>query len=708
VRLQALARGRQARKRSAFSLAATHDWFAGVFGFESGAPSSQALRERNAQLLFPAEEACLERLAQLRSALDAECGEAWTAPHRRAPHVAIDIRPESASLLPPAPAPEVEPPKASYLSRLKKKALYLESRDGAVALLQARARGRRARKQKRRGAGEEAEEGVEASTACFPTPVDCRPRPTARSLLLGCLLCVPLLLLSPLLLLCLAACYAYLRLPYLLGWVTSKAITRLGLFGYPLTFGAIHLSPWLELRPARLHLRLCVEDFSLSNPPSLGCPHRHFVSAGALDFLLTIDLRWLRELLRTGRLQPVPVHFEQTRVQRVKLFFELYQGQLNINALTREIAEREVRAALASRARSCCRRQPAPALPNLLRLRIGAVRGLRRSGTKPFCVVRARGVALLTTIGTLVGGAEGSGGEWVFDAEMLLRVSDPSTVLHVCVYSSVGRDQLLGQWVLTLKYLVTQPDYCKHAPPLTRSRDGSISGTFYLSDAKLRGSAVRALGPSELGKGFSGEVDMRLHWMHAASLPPPPPPKRRTAMEQLNENSGETALRLGNVRELRTALSSLPLRLSCGEVAFRDVSVGIKDLFTGYKGDIEMDLRDELANCRSTSSRDRLYEDRAEEVTDVVNMKDLFLHPVAAKDGSGLDLTAFLDGLLFDQLVPEALKEVFGTGLGGQAIGQILGGVAARSAEWARGVRRGFVSSGQGRNIPRVSPKAVL
>ena len=223
VRLQALARGRQARKRSAFSLAATHDWFAGLFGFESGAPSSQALRERNAQLLFPAEEACLERLAQLRSALDAECGEAWTAPDRRAPHVATDIRPESASLLPPAPAPEVEPPKASYLSRLKKKALYLESRDGAVALLQARARGRRARKPKRRGAGEEAEEGVEASTACFPTPVDCRPRPTARSLLLGCLLCVPLLLLSPLLLLCLAACYAYLRLPYLLGWVASKA-----------------------------------------------------------------------------------------------------------------------------------------------------------------------------------------------------------------------------------------------------------------------------------------------------------------------------------------------------------------------------------------------------------------------------------------------------------------------------------------------------
>ena len=40
---------------------------------------------------------------------------------------------------------------------------------------------------------------------------------------------------------------------------------------------------------------------------------------------------------------------------------------------------------------------------------------------------------------------------------------------------------------------------------------------------------------------------------------------------------------------------------------------------------------------------------------------------------------------------------------GFRPIGEILGGVAARSAEWARGVRRGFVSSGQGRNSPRVS-----
>jgi len=35
-------------------------------------------------------------------------------------------------------------------------------------------------------------------------------------------------------------------------------------------------------------------------------------------------------------------------------------------------------------------------------------------------------------------------------------------------------------------------------------------------------------------------------------------------MAQLQENSAETALRMGNVAELRGVLGRLPLRLSCG------------------------------------------------------------------------------------------------------------------------------------------------
>jgi len=39
-------------------------------------------------------------------------------------------------------------------------------------------------------------------------------------------------------------------------------------------------------------------------------------------------------------------------------------------------------------------------------------------------------------------------------------------------------------------------------------------------------------------------------------------------------------------------------------------------------------------------------------------------------------------------LVPQALKEVFGTSLGGQAIGSIMAGLGARSAAWFQGIGR--------------------
>ena len=79
--------------------------------------------------------------------------------------------------------------------------------------------------------------------------------------------------------------------------------------------------------------------------------------------------------------------------------------------------------------------------------------------------------------------------------------------------------------------------------------------------------------------------------------------------------------------------------------------------------------------------------ERVAEVTDVVVVKALLLRPVAAKDGGGLDLTTFLDGLLFDQLIPQAINKVFGR-VGAKAVGQILAGVAVRSAEWAKGLGR--------------------
>ncbi|EOD20922.1 hypothetical protein EMIHUDRAFT_450852 [Emiliania huxleyi CCMP1516] len=116
----------------------------------------------------------------------------------------------------------------------------------------------------------------------------------------------------------------------------------------------------------------------LANPPSLHCAHKDFLKAGSVDTLVTLDLSFLGTLLRTGKLSPAHVVFESFDVKRAQIFFELKAGELNINGLVRELAEREVCAALAARGkclglfpRPC--QAPTPPTPNLLRLRIGAV-----------------------------------------------------------------------------------------------------------------------------------------------------------------------------------------------------------------------------------------------------------------------------------------------------------------------------------------------
>ena len=325
--------------------------------FSSGAPSVEALRAKNAAHLFPKRERqeAMELLDQLTSVLDANAESAWARcrdmapgqgqpqqPQQPAAAVTLDILPglhADEKIAPPAKQsyllpglhvdeiapPAMAPPKQSYLDRARAASLLQARTRGR----QARARGRKARGPRhsswsdplgqwndghagwewRRATGRRSSSSSDAvSSACFPSPIDLRPRPTPRNACAIALLGLPLLLFAlvafPWLVAAALLGYAYLRLPRLLGWAVSQAVTRFGLFGYPLTLGAIHLSPWLELRPARLRLRLYVEDFSLSNPPSLGCPHRHFVSAGAVDFLLTIDLHWARELLVLTRDHP--------------------------------------------------------------------------------------------------------------------------------------------------------------------------------------------------------------------------------------------------------------------------------------------------------------------------------------------------------------------------------------------------------------------
>ena len=160
---------------------------------------------------------------------------------------------------------------------------------------------------------------------------------------------------------------------------------------------------------------------------------------------------------------------------------------------------------------------------------------------------------------------------WGEDLE--LAISDPSAVLHICVYDGANTaPTLLGQWMTTLKWLVLDPSNCEHSA-LHVGRDGAVSGWFVLSDAKWG------------GLGSCGEVHLRLHWRHAVGLEAPTP-LPLTALEQLSMNSAETALRLGNPAGVQSLLSGLPFLLDVKRIAIRDVEFFVKDLFMGRRGQV--------------------------------------------------------------------------------------------------------------------------
>ena len=124
---------------------------------------------------------------------------------------------------------------------------------------------------------------------------------------------------------------------------------------------------------------------------------------------------------------------------------------------------------------------------------------------------------------------------------------------------------------MTVKYLAIGPSHCKHAAIRRYRADGTVRGAFLLSNAKLHGSAVRHAGPHEMGSGATGELDMLLQWVSVDDVPPPPPPPPMSAMAQLTMNSDETNLRLGNMSELETFMSNLPILLRVDHVTLRKV-----------------------------------------------------------------------------------------------------------------------------------------
>lgn len=128
------------------------------------------------------------------------------------------------------------------------------------------------------------------------------------------------------------------------------------------------------------------------------------------------------------------LHLEHLEVSGVRLSFGVGEGgEFNVNGLTRALAQATVNRA----------RGNAPS-PNMLFVHFGALRGLvgLKPGARPRVELRARGASVSTGEGSLMAHEDGQAARYAFDETLALPVSDPSTVVSVCVLSGA---RLLGR-----------------------------------------------------------------------------------------------------------------------------------------------------------------------------------------------------------------------------------------------------------------------
>ena len=310
-----------------------------------------------------------------------------------------------------------------------------------------------------------------------------------------------------------AAGWAWLRLPAWTGWAFGQVITRFATFGHLIHTRTLAATPWLQRWPWRLHLRVHAEDFGFGNPP--GFPHTFFVEARTVDVRVSCGLpdlwRWLFGIRVALPLAADPEYrgygvfrVDVLECNGVTINFEMFRGEFNINGFERLLAQGAVRRKL---------RRGAP-MPNMLRVGVGSAVGLNggslnlltgERAIRPRVVLHVREHRLSTGTAArdTTPGAAPNAYSW--GEELALPIDDPSAVLHVCVYDDTpGGESLLGQWVMTLKWLVIEPSWCEHSS-LHVAADGAVRGWFVLSDgasASASASATPLLDtPRRLGVG---------------------------------------------------------------------------------------------------------------------------------------------------------------------------------------------------------------
>jgi len=274
-------------------------------------------------------------------------------------------------------------------------------------------------------------------------------------------------------------------------------------------------------------------------------------------------------------------------------------GELSVNGIERCLAES-----------LCIRSQPSFAAPlqrpNRLTVTVVKARHLRLptknprlhsvhppligKGTfngDPFVSVRARSTETFTKVVM-------KSDSPMWNEKFHLHVMDPSTVLTVNVWDEdVIKSPLIGRWVITLKYLITDPTNCENGDEFTVTRlppdrDGKnggtrISGWFPLVDSEYKNC------------GTVGEVFLNIEWANDPDFDIGyTPSPRPDAMGQLLLNAEENDYRGGDPEGDLNAWKSFPVLFNCRMIVIHEVAFFIKDVFAGSKGFKSMDSKNAI------------------------------------------------------------------------------------------------------------------
>ena len=321
-----------------------------------------------------------------------------------------------------------------------------------------------------------------------------------------------------------------------------------------------------------------------ADPPDF--PHENFVECERLEIQLEVPRSKWKEIL-TWRKSAVPLkkhpNFECVAVVKVRylefdgvmLNFEMWNRKLNINEISKSIANAEVSRKLVALHR------PLDAFPNCLRVKVIRARNLPRNEHNVFAkdktcdpVVYIRAREQVHSTAVRFNTREPMWNDAT--SECAFHVSDASTVLHITVCNKdLTLNGFVGQWIMTLKYLFTDPLYNYHNSIEVKG-PGSIRGWFPLKSRRFH----------RLGE--CGEIELEIEWFHNPALAKVAPPCVSAAMAQLKQNSTETNLRLGCREQLKKKLNSVPLLFDIDRVTLRNVDVFVKDLFMGRTGHAEI------------------------------------------------------------------------------------------------------------------------